>query len=271
MPYAGNPKPRLARLPKSKSLMVNKGFKSSGAKVIAKRLEKLSFEFPVGVSLGSTNSTKITNQKEAIADIISAFNVFEKSKLNSSYYELNISCPNLIHGEKISFYPPKNLKELLRQVDILKIKKPIFVKMPIEKSDKETIKMLEVIAKYSPVGVILGNLLKDRSHPSLDKSEVRQFKMGNFSGRPTFKRSNELIKLTYKNYKSRFVIIGCGGIFNAVDAFEKIRLGASLVQFITGMIYEGPQLAAQINLELVDLLEQKAFKHINQAVGSNSL
>ena len=37
-------------------------------------------------------------------------------------------------------------------------------------------------------------------------------------------------------------IIGVGGIFNAEDAYEKIKAGASLIQIYTGLIYEGPGL-----------------------------
>src|ERR1035437_3706068 len=47
--YEGNPKPRLGRLPKSKSLMVNKGFKNQGIKAIIKKLQKSKFEIPVGL------------------------------------------------------------------------------------------------------------------------------------------------------------------------------------------------------------------------------
>ena len=43
-PYAGNPFPRLGRLPKSKSLFVNKGFKSEGAESVARRLDKKNLE-----------------------------------------------------------------------------------------------------------------------------------------------------------------------------------------------------------------------------------
>ena len=35
----------------------------------------------------------------------------------------------------------------------------------------------------------------------------------------------------------------------ASDAYKKIKLGASLIQLITGMIFEGPQLAGEINLK----------------------
>ena len=58
-----------------------------------------------------------------------------------------------------------------------------------------------------------------------------------------------------------------GGIFSAEDAYKKIRLGVSLVQLITGMIFEGPQLVSDINLGLAHLLKRDGFKNISEAVG----
>ncbi|MDO8497706.1 MAG: quinone-dependent dihydroorotate dehydrogenase [bacterium] len=265
MPYKGNPSPMLGRLPKSQSLMVNKGFKNLGAATMVSSLSNLDFKIPVGISIGRTNTVALKTQKQSIEDIIQAFTAFEKSKVAHSYYELNISCPNL-YGD-ITFYPPKNVSELLTEIDKLHLKKPVFIKMPIEKSDRETLGMLKVIADHSPAGVIFGNLQKDRKNPFLDQKEVRQFRVGYFSGKPTFTRSNELIKLAYRHYKKRFTIIGCGGIFSGKDAYTKITLGASLVQLITGMIFQGPQLIAQINIGLIDLLKKDGFTHISQAIG----
>lgn len=266
--YKGNPKPMLGRLPQSKSLMVNKGFKNLGVDVLVNKLKGLDFEIPVGISVGRTNSLELKTQEESVANIISAFKKLEEAKVNNAYYELNISCPNL-YGD-ITFYPPENLNQLLLEVDKLAIKKPIFVKMPIEKSNEEVLAMLEVISKHSPKGVIFGNLQKDRQDPALNPSEVAQFKTGNFSGKPTFKRSNELIRLAYEKYGNRFTIIGCGGIFSAEDAYEKIGLGASLLQLITGMIFEGPQLIMQINFGLAELLRKDGFTRISQAIGSKN-
>jgi dihydroorotate dehydrogenase len=142
--------------------------------------------------------------------------------------------------------------------------------MPIEKSNEEVLMMLDVISAYSPAGVIFGNLQKNRHDPAFAQNEVRKFHVGNFSGKPTYQRSNELIELAYKHYSQRLTIIGCGGVFSAQDAYKKITLGASLVQLITGMIFEGPQLIAQINLELVDLLHNDGYSHIFEAVGSRN-
>ncbi len=268
-PYGGNPKPMLARLVKSKSLMVNKGFKNQGIVTVLKKLKKNKFDVPVGLSIGKTNTRKKMTQSEAVEEIVKTFRLAERSKINFRYYELNISCPNL-YGD-ISFYPPKNLDQLLREVFKLKLKKPLFIKMPIEKTDKETEAMLKVIAEYSVRGVIFGNLQKDRKNPLLDKDEIKKFKMGNFSGKPTEKRSNELIALAFKKYGNKLTIIGCGGVFTAEDAYKKIKLGASLVQLVTGLIFEGPLLPSKINFELEELVKKDGYKNISQAVGVEAL
>ncbi|KKQ42461.1 MAG: dihydroorotate dehydrogenase 2, nonfunctional [Microgenomates group bacterium GW2011_GWC1_37_8] len=268
--YEGNPLPRLGRLPKSKSLLVNKGFKNEGANIIADKLKEKRFDIPIGISIGRTNSAELDTQKKSIDDIISAFKKFEKANIQNSYYEINISCPNLIHQGEVVFDEPRKLNELLDAVDKLKLKKPVFVKMPIDKTDKHTLELLKVISKHSPTGVIFGNLQKDKMHPTLHSDEVVKFKKGYYSGKPTFERSNDLIKLAYKNFKERFVIIGCGGVFSAEDAYTKIKLGATLVQLITGLVYNGPQLVAEINMELESLLQIDGYNNVSQAVGTDN-
>ncbi|QQG47848.1 MAG: quinone-dependent dihydroorotate dehydrogenase [Candidatus Woesebacteria bacterium] len=263
--YEGNPLPRLGRLVKTKSLMVNKGFKNEGIDKILKKVKNQKFSIPIGLSIGKTNESKM-NQKEGMVDIVSAFKKAEKSKTNFSYYELNISCPNLLGG--VEFYSPKKLNDLLKAVIALKLKKPLFVKMPISKTNKEIDEMLKVITKFKVGAVIFGNLQKDRSDKSFVKSELAKFPIGNFSGIPTQKRSNELIHFAYKKYGKKIKIIGCGGVFNANDAYKKIKLGASLIQLITGLVFEGPFLPAKINFDLKNLLEKDGYKSLQDAVGS---
>lgn len=266
--YEGNSRPMLGRLPKSRSLMVNKGFKNEGAAAIIKKLTGKHFAIPLGISIGRSNVPSLTTQQASVKDIVQAFLQFEESAVEHSYYELNISCPNL--RGSVEFYSQKNLSQLLTAVKSLGITRPIFVKMPIDKSTKETGEMLELIAKDSFTGVIFGNLQKNRSHPSLDPAEVARFPQGNFSGKPTYDDSNNLISFAYKEFKKDLVIIGCGGVFSAQDAYEKILRGASLVQLITGLIYEGPLLVRQINLELVKLLKRDGFKNLSAAVGQHT-
>lgn len=263
--YEGNPKPRLGRLPKSQSLMVSKGFKNPGAQKTMEKLSNLNFDFPVGISIGRTNSLNLQTQSQSVKDILTAFELFERSSVRNSYYELNISCPNLMGN--ISFYPPKNLEQLLKELDLMRVRKPIMVKMPIEKSEEEVFSMLKVIVKHRVAGVIFGNLQKDRTNPSLEPEELARFPKGNFSGKPTFQRSNELISSSFKLFGKSMVIWGCGGVFNAADAWEKIIRGASLVQLITGLVFNGPQLVSEINRGLVGILRKKGLKNVSEAVG----
>jgi len=266
-PYGGNPSPMLGRLPKSKSLMVNKGFKNQGALEIVKKISEQTFKIPLGISIGKSNIPQINTQADAITDIISAFKIFENSKVENSYYELNISCPNL-YGN-VTFYKPDYLNDLLVEVDKLKLKKPIFIKMPITLSNRQTLNLLDVIVRHKIAGVIIGNL-QNRKSENIEKSELKNWKVGNFSGKSTWKRSNQLIKLTYSHIGHKLIIIGCGGIFSAEDAYIKVKLGASLVQLITGLIYEGPALVAKINRDLPELLERDGYKNISEAIGVNS-
>ncbi|KKW45266.1 MAG: dihydroorotate dehydrogenase 2, nonfunctional [Parcubacteria group bacterium GW2011_GWB1_56_8] len=247
-PYRGNPRPMLGRLSRSRSLLVNKGFKNLGVAETLSPLRNASFAYPVGVSIGKTNAQDILTQKSAMQDIVMGFKAAEKSGVPFAYYELNISCPNLMGS--VEFYEPAHLEELLSAVGALGLKRPVWVKMPISKTDRETEAMLRVVIRHSFVkAVVFGNLQS-------------------FSGLPCRNRSDELIRLAYSRYESRLTIVGCGGVFSTDDAYRKITLGASLVELITGLVYEGPQLAALMNEELHLRLRRDGHASLSAARGS---
>lgn len=257
--YAGNKGVRLARLPESRSLLVNKGFKSEGAEAVAKRLDSKNLtDHVIGISIGSSNLAKINTINKAIDDYLFTFEVF-KNKPYVKYFELNISCPNI--SMKETFTNPKNFKKLLAAINKLNIKKPIFVKMPSElpskKSEyKKSDELVSIALKEKINGFIFSNLIKDRNNPAFVKNEISKFKdfKGNFSGRPCFAGSNKLISHTREKFGKDIVIIGTGGIFTVDDVIAKLISGADLVQLITGMIYEGPQLIGELNLALAKRL-----------------
>lgn len=258
-PYAGNTPPRLDRFPQSHALLVNKGLKSAGAEAVIARLSGVQFSHPVGISIASTNK-HFASTRAQILDILSCFKLFEEASVSHSYYELNISCPNTFGGEP--FTTPQRLETLLRALDELELSRPVFVKMPIDQSDEDTLRLLKVCDEHTVAGVIFGNLTKDKDNPAVHPQDKITWKSrkGNVSGKPTAASSLRGIKLTRKNFKNRFVIIGTGGIFSAEDAQEKLAAGADLIQMITGMVYEGPQQIGHINR----ILAQKKLKQAAQ-------
>ena len=269
-PYEGNKPPRLKRLPKSKSLLVNKGFKSEGVDAVIKRLRSKNLRTnTLGISIGSSNIPEINTIEKAILDYCESFKKL-KNEPYVRYFELNISCPNTALTE--GFGNKNNLTLLLSSINKLKIEKPIFVKMANELSLETTESLIETALNFSEIkGFVFSNLVKNRDNGNFDKREIQSMEnfKGNFSGKPTYENSNKLISNIYKKYGNQTLIIGCGGVFSAEDAYEKIKSGASLVQLITGMIYEGPQLIGEINEGLIKLLEQDGFVNISEAIGTH--
>lgn len=265
--YKGNPLPQMKRLIKSRALLVNKGFKSSGIDVILAKLAGKTFPVPIGISIGRTNTTEHEGHEDAIADIKESFAKLKASNVPFSYYELNISCPNLL--KDISFYPQDKFEMLLKAVDPATLGKPLFVKMPISLTDDETKALLDVAMRYKVSAVTVGNLLRDRTNPAFDPDEIKSMEQykGNWGGIPAQKRSDELVKLAYTHTKGALPIIGVGGVFTAEDAYRKIRLGASLIQVATSAIFMGPQVGAEIAIGLSALLKRDGFAHLSDAVG----
>lgn len=249
-PYEGNKPPRLGRLVKSQSILVNKGFKSDGAIKIAERLGSKNLKgHTIGISVSSSNLPEINSISKAIDDYLFTFNIFSK-KQYVSYFELNISCPNAAMSE--SFSTSKNFLQLTDAVYKLHLNKPIFIKMPNEISLSACDTLVSIGLKNSIHGYIFSNLVKNRQNKFFIRSEIAEVKnlKGNFSGKPTFENSNKLIKHAREKFGKNIAIIGCGGVFNTQDALTKFACGADLVQLITGMIFEGPQIAGEINSEL---------------------
>lgn len=264
-PCAGNPKPRLWRLPKAKALLVYYGLKNDGAKKIVDRLRGKKFQFPIGVSIAKTNDKNTCTTEAGINDYKKALLAFVEANIGD-YFTINISCPNTFGGEP--FTSPEKLNTLLATLDRVPTNKPIFIKIPCDISTDELDKLRAVTDNHRVHGFVIANLTKDKTRTEIH-DDIPEGAKGGISGQPTFAPSNNLIRHLYKTAGGKYIIIGLGGIFSAGDAYEKIKAGASLVQLITGMIYEGPQLIGEINKGLVELLKKDGFENISEAVGSN--
>ncbi len=264
----GNEKPRLGRLPKSKSLFVNKGFKNLGIQKVLENIKFSDKNFQIGISIGATNSPSVCDTKAQIDDIVKSFKTLNthKNAEKFAYFELNISCPNVLGSGNLQ--KPKDLEDILSKLSKINLKRPLAVKFPNEISWSDARILIKILIKYKVSAVILSNLYKTRDK-NFDSQELKKFegKSGNFSGKPTEKNSNFLIEKTFQEFGNKIKIIGVGGIFSGKDAYQKILLGASAVQMITGMIFGGPAIISNINSELVELLEKDGFKNIAQAVG----
>ena len=255
-PCEGNPKPRLTRLPKSQSIIVNKGLKNEGVEALivrlkhenAKRLKQGAYarDFVMGISIARTNAQCSSDIETGIDDYAYSFRRLNEEGIGD-YYTINISCPNAFGGE--AFTSPDLLTKLLIRLSgvmtAVKCTKPVYVKMPINLPWEKFDELLKVIDFYKLAGVVIGNLNKDYGSLGI-RAEAPDEYAGGLSGLPCRALSTDLIVRTRKAYGRRFTIIGVGGIMSVADAREKFDAGADLVQLISGMIFEGPGLIREI-------------------------
>lgn len=263
-PCAGNDGTRLWRLKKSKSIAVYYGLKNDGADVVAKRLaSKKHTNIPIGVSVAKTNCQATADDKAGIADYVKAFKAVQDV---GDYYTINISCPNAYGGQP--FNDAKRLEKLLIELDKIKTEKPVFIKFGPDLSFKVIDELMGVAKKHNVQGFVCSNLTKPRDNPKIHPEDFVP-EVGGLSGKIVEDKANKLIAHVYKRTKGKYVIIGVGGIFTAEDAYTKIKLGASLLQLITGVIYQGPQAVSEINRGLVKFLKKDGYTDISQAVGTD--
>ena len=265
-PCVGNSGRRLWRLKKSKSIVVYYGLKNNGAKAISTALSGLTFKIPIGISIAKTNIASTTDEAVGIADYVQAYTFFAQKNIGD-YVTVNISCPNTCGGQP--FLNPEALSRLLAALSATRLEyqdtKPWFIKLAADIYPAMLDGIIEVARTYQITGFICSNVTKNRHNKKIiDKKVPAQ---GGLSGAVVKDLSTNLIRHIYRKSGKEFIIIGCGGIFSAEDAYEKIKAGASLLQLITGMIFQGPQLISQINQKLVFLLRKDGYTTINEAIG----
>ena len=255
----GNPRPRLWRLPKTKSLGVWYGLKNSGAEILSKKLSGKIHRLPVGVNVAFTNCEENSDIPTAISDYVSGFGAMEKY---ADYITVNLSCPNISGG--MPFLTPLNYDRLMVEIDKIPTPKPIFVKISPDMNHGDIDIFLEISGRHRVHGIICSNLTK-KVDPAKIKDPLPPY--GGLSGKLVFPKALDLLSYMYKKSGNKFIFIFCGGVFSADDAYKAIRQGATLVELITGMIFEGPQLIGEINRGLMERITRDGFKNISEAVG----
>jgi len=267
MPQAGNPKPRLFRIPESRAIINRMNFNSDGFDVCLRRIQAWHDSTTRGHKRGvvGVNVAQGEHFKGAAEAYILGLQKFAPSM---SFVTLNVSCPNAPDARNLE--GKEQLRELLQRVkqahDALTTKPLLFVKISPDQSSQQAKDIAEVVLASGIDGMIIGNTTATR--PAEVTSPVAR-ERGGLSGKPLFDMSTELLGAMYQLTKGKIPLIGCGGVFTGADAYAKIRAGASLIQIYTSLVYEGPHVIARIASELAALLKRDGFASVSDAVGAD--
>lgn len=242
-PQPGNPKPRLFRLVKDQALINRMGFNNDGADLVAKRIAKLrasGAKLPViGVNIGKS---KVTELADAVSDYAYSTKVLAPV---ADYIAVNVSSPNT-PGLR-SLQEIDQLEPILIAVSKEALGKAVLVKIAPDLTDSEVSKVALLVKKLALAGVIATNTTVKREGLLTSPDQVNSFGDGGLSGPILATRSKQVLRLLRTELGVGFAIISVGGVVDAQDVSERLKLGADLVQGYTGFVYQGPLWARKIN------------------------
>ena len=267
-PQAGNPRPRMFRLVEDEALINRMGLNNEGAAVVGKRLAKTNASVPVGVNIAKSEHVSTEDAPadyrrtyEAVAEGGLTSGARETSSDGGDFFVINISCPNSQGFEEL-----QNRDAMAAIIGELRDAgaRPLLVKLSPDLPEPAIDDALAIVEEFDLEGVVATNTSTERpaSLRSPDRVET-----GGLSGRPIEDDATEMVR--YVAQRVDVPVVGVGGVSSADGAYRKIRAGASLVQLYTGLVYEGPAVARDINRGLLDLLERDGFDSVEQAVGAN--
>jgi len=236
LPQAGNPKPRLFRLPKDGALLNRLGFNNQGADQVAHNLEKQkrnqNLVIPIGINIGKS---KVAPLEEAAQDYLKSFRALADL---SDYMVINVSSPNTPGLRNLQETDAlKNLLHVLcSENQKRQTPKPLLVKLAPDLHIEDAIKCTQVAVDFNLAGLVISNTTIARDNLT-DKIPEGP---GGISGKPLFEKSTCMLKDLHAAFKNKLNFIGVGGVTDAETAKAKLENGADLLQAYTGFIYQGP-------------------------------
>ena len=240
---AGNPKPRIFRIPAKRAVINRMGFNNGGVDAFVRNVQASRFYQEklgvLGLNIGKNAATPIEN---AASDYLICL---EKVYPYASYVAVNISSPNTTNLR--SLQGGSELDSLLSQLKGAQARLadqhgryvPLVLKIAPDIDGDQIQEIASALLRHQIDGVIATNTTLN--HRSVDRLK-HGLEVGGLSGEPVCEFSNIVIRALKAELGDAIPIIGVGGILRGRDAREKMDLGASLVQLYTGLIYRGPAL-----------------------------
>ncbi|MFT4152618.1 quinone-dependent dihydroorotate dehydrogenase [Parafilimonas sp.] len=250
-PQAGNDKPRLFRLPEDKALINRMGFNNDGVSIIRKRLElrKAHSPQPTARSFiigGNIGKNKLTPNADAWKDYETCFRELFDCV---DYFVVNVSSPNTPGLRELQ--EKDSLRKILAHLQTINHtysnQKPLLLKIAPDLNQAQLDDIIALAFEIKLDGIVATNTTISREGLKAQSSKLKASEAGGLSGKPVFKKSNEVLQYLIRNSGNKIPVIASGGIFTGEDAKVKLDAGASLVQVWTGFIYEGPSIVKNIN------------------------
>lgn len=242
LPQAGNPKPRLFRLPEAQAIINRMGFNNKGVDHLVEKVKQAraaGYYGVIGINIGKNAATPV---EQAQDDYLICL---KKVYAHASYITINISSPNtpdlrsLQYGEELKALLLALKKEQNSLSESIGRYVPLAVKVAPDLNTDEVTGIAQCLIETKIDGLIATNTTLQREKVA---GLTHGAEAGGLSGEPVTHQSTHIIAEFSKHLKGKIPIIGVGGILDSNDAQAKIDAGSSLVQLYSGLIFKGPKL-----------------------------
>jgi dihydroorotate dehydrogenase len=242
-PQAGNPKPRMFRIPGSLALINRMGFNNKGVDHLVSRLARARYRGIRGISIGKNFETPIENAQD---DYVACL---RKVYPHADYVAVNVSSPNTERLRELQARDGLQrilgtlLEERLTLQQRFTRRVPLLVKVAPDLSPEQLSALAHEVRSVQLDGVIATNTSTDLSVLQPPPAAAQR---GGLSGAPLHPGSVRIISQLRAELGADFPIIGVGGIVSAEHARASLRAGANLLQIYTGFAYRGAALIEEI-------------------------
>lgn len=241
-PQPGNPKPRVFRLTEAQAMINRLGFNNKGVDHLVSRVRKHQFKGILGINIGKNFDTPMENAAEDYLHCL------EKVYPYADYITANISSPNTKNLRDLQ--AEDELDNLLGRLSSRRAELadesgrcvPLAVKVAPDLNDDEISVIADVVTRHRMDAVIATNTTTSRNGVEGLKHADEA---GGLSGAPLKPGADKVLAALSRVLPENVALIGVGGITRGQDAVDKMDLGASLVQFYTGLVYRGPELVSE--------------------------
>lgn len=253
-PQAGNPRPRVFRLPKDNAIINRIGLSNRGLETAIRHLRRPHGGVIVGCNIGKNTSTPAEN---APADYLKLFrNLYQYA----DYFTVNISCDNSCREG--ATHTREHILQILNPLfDFRRGQnqyRPIMLKISPDMTDEVIDRITDVLMETPLDGIVATNGSHGREGLRTSRTTLEKIGSGRLSGAPLTRRAVEIVRRIHTRSGGTYPIIGVGGLMSADDVRAMLNAGADLVQLYTGYIYEGPGLVRNVCRALIDEAEELA-------------
>lgn len=241
-PQAGNPKPRLFRIPAKNSLINRFGFNNEGLEQFIRNVQLSQWRKNHGILGLNIGKNANTPMEQATSDYLKGL---EAVYAHADYITINISSPNT---QNLRDLQAEN--ELLQLLGALNTRRaeleaeqgryvPIAVKIAPDMNEAQIDSVATAVQQCQIDGIIATNTTLTRDYVT---GQPHADEQGGLSGPAVHALSLRVIERLRQQLGPDYPIIGVGGIQSGMEAVEKVQAGANAIQLYTGLIYQGPLL-----------------------------